>query len=524
MTPLATVLVLLGLTALTTALLAHLGAVRAGTAAARHAWAVTGVVVLLLLIPACLLGLSGIIRLVRPEPAVVAASAPVLQGVCELPLASARPPVRPEVTTLDVVPFIVLVWALGAAVGLGRLAWRAGQLLKQRRALAIIDPIDLGWLDLEVAAVAGLGELPPVLLDPRSTIPMVVGFHRPAIVVPAAFWLTSDRSRRRDILIHECAHVMRGDAWWALAAEVAASLWWFLPPVAWLGRRMAVAREELCDQIATQDGDVQAYARSLVEMAEGSLDRSDRRLVVAALRSGELAGRIVHLVYARDRRLVPSRRLRIGLRLAGMTLVSAVVLGAAFLHPPAAVRPVAGANGLASWPELVAEDDPDHSSTGVVYAPATRTAAWIAVSGWHALGPLDDRSGSVFWHADLAVDLDQQVIGIDGNLVGWHPLAQTQDRVRLPGPGRYQAWAQVRSLTSGTYQARLRGVSPDRIRLNGAAIRGDRLKPGEWTAHLPLRQGLNELLLREPSDDPSGWAILLRSSPIVPLERGPPQP
>ncbi|MEL6615916.1 MAG: M56 family metallopeptidase, partial [Bacteroidota bacterium] len=133
------------------------------------------------------------------------------------------------------------------------------------------------------------------------------GLGRAAIVLPrsADEW---DDNRREAVLLHEMAHLRRGDARTQLVAQVAVALHWFDPLAWWAYRRFLVEREHACDDAVLRTGArPSAYATHLVDIAR----RAKReRMVLAAVspmaREAGLEGR-VRSILADRRRGAPSR-------------------------------------------------------------------------------------------------------------------------------------------------------------------------------------------------------------------------
>ncbi|MGB3627820.1 MAG: M23/M56 family metallopeptidase [Henriciella sp.] len=160
-------------------------------------------------------------------------------------------------------------WAfrLGASV-LGQVRL---QHLKSRSVphLDAFDALPLSQLKLERA--------PQIrLIDGGS--PFVAGLTRRAIYVPQGLETPSDL---RQIVIHECVHLNRGDLITRPMERLVADLFWF-SPFAWLMRReLDFWREAVCDEIASNlSGDRIGYARTLAYAAR--LSAPVRQLPVAA--------------------------------------------------------------------------------------------------------------------------------------------------------------------------------------------------------------------------------------------------
>ena len=92
-----------------------------------------------------------------------------------------------------------------------------------------------------------------------------------AIGRKSAGWPTD---RRRDVLLHELAHVKRLDCLTQALAQVACALYWFNPRHGSRARRMRVERERACDDLVLGAGTrASDYAGHLLEMAQACAAR-----------------------------------------------------------------------------------------------------------------------------------------------------------------------------------------------------------------------------------------------------------
>ncbi len=101
----------------------------------------------------------------------------------------------------------------------------------------------------------------------RSVGPLTCGVLSPVVVLPkeATDW---SEDRLRAVLLHELAHVRRGDLPARILGQVVCALFW-INPLAWLAaRRMATERELACDDMVLVRGfDAPSYAEHLVAIA-----------------------------------------------------------------------------------------------------------------------------------------------------------------------------------------------------------------------------------------------------------------
>ncbi|MEX2139112.1 MAG: M56 family metallopeptidase [Pirellulales bacterium] len=118
----------------------------------------------------------------------------------------------------------------------------------------------------ELAAAVGV-RAPRLARSAFVDSPCLVGVVRPAILLPEGpLGMPLDA-----VLIHELAHLRRGDHVWNIAARSALCVG-FAQPLLWmLVRRMETAAEEVCDDHAVHFGaDRTRYADGLVTLAERS--------------------------------------------------------------------------------------------------------------------------------------------------------------------------------------------------------------------------------------------------------------
>jgi beta-lactamase regulating signal transducer with metallopeptidase domain len=164
---------------------------------------------------------------------------------------------------------LLAFWGLGTLIGIGRLLWA---LWKQSRALVGLPLRADFWTDdlkAQLAQKLGLHKFPAVHHSLAAPMPMVIGIWRPTIVLPDPAPASWEQPQWEAVLLHEAAHIARGDHWAGLAQRVAVILFWWCPLVHLMARRLNALRENICDDCALQGPcDRFAYAELLVESAE----------------------------------------------------------------------------------------------------------------------------------------------------------------------------------------------------------------------------------------------------------------
>jgi TonB family protein len=210
------------------------------------------------------------------------------------PQASAPAPRQPASWRPDWRLSLMLLWAAGSAAALTQMLAACAGMWRVRRA-AKPSP-DRG---LSVALAQGLGIRHPVdvLGTAEGTMPMTFGIVRPAVFLPSDAMEWSEE-RRRIVLLHELAHVRRGDSATQLVARLALILnWW--NPLAWAAwREFLKERERAADDIVLQAGArASDYAGHLLEMARtrhASLAMASA--AVAMARRSQLEGRLLAIL------------------------------------------------------------------------------------------------------------------------------------------------------------------------------------------------------------------------------------
>jgi beta-lactamase regulating signal transducer with metallopeptidase domain len=157
--------------------------------------------------------------------------------------------------------------------------------------------------------------------------PSVIGFFRPAVVIPRSLWSELAPADLRQIILHEMAHLDRKDDWTNLLQKLLRALFPLNPALAWAERHLCREREHACDDaVLDAAGNARAYATCLTKLAEAKLVRRVASLAPGFWqRHSELAGRVENILHRR-RRLGPA--FSRGLVAAGLavSLSGAVIL------------------------------------------------------------------------------------------------------------------------------------------------------------------------------------------------------
>ena len=155
--------------------------------------------------------------------------------------------------------WVMLTWA---AIVLGLAIRRVHAQGKLRRAIQSGIPCDDSLVGLVRGLASRLGIRRPiaVISGPNTIAPAVTGIRQPTLIVPRDLPQQLRAEQLRWVLLHELAHVRRGDLatlWLVTAAECLA----FFNPAVWVAARWAeYFRECSCDELAWKYADCERSA------------------------------------------------------------------------------------------------------------------------------------------------------------------------------------------------------------------------------------------------------------------------
>jgi len=196
-------------------------------------------------------------------------------------------------------PWIVGLWAAGVAFFSLRLL--AGWQTIRGLCGAAGCGTDAKWIERFSRLQARVGVSYPVRLvfSTSAKVPMVIGWLKPVVLVPAGLVAGLSISQLEAILAHELIHIRRHDYLVNLLQNVVETLFFYHPAVAWVSARIRVEREHCCDDVASLAcGGTLDYARALAALAES---RRAPALGVAAT-GGSLVERIRRLAGIQETR------------------------------------------------------------------------------------------------------------------------------------------------------------------------------------------------------------------------------
>ena len=163
-------------------------------------------------------------------------------------------PTAPRMPHTDLLPYTLgAAWLSGflALTCLRYRAWKGIRATARRsRPLAMPLPVE--------------ARLSSTLLEPG-----VVGILHPILLLPEGVVERLAPSEFEAVIAHELCHVRRRDNLWAAMHMLVEALFWFYPPVWWIGARLVDERERACDEDVLRLGNrPEVYAGAILNVCK----------------------------------------------------------------------------------------------------------------------------------------------------------------------------------------------------------------------------------------------------------------
>jgi beta-lactamase regulating signal transducer with metallopeptidase domain len=181
--------------------------------------------------------------------------------------------------------FAMLAWAIGASVAMARLAvglWQLHRLRLSCKPVVIsdLDPAVRQTVETIIGsqklgsrfAKSDISRPITIATSDQVRVPAAIGLWKRTIVLPA--WALNELPPEdlNAILLHEFAHLRRGDDWTNLIQKIVHALFFFHPAVWWIEKQLSVEREMACDDaVLAETANPHGYATCLVSLLEKSL-------------------------------------------------------------------------------------------------------------------------------------------------------------------------------------------------------------------------------------------------------------
>jgi beta-lactamase regulating signal transducer with metallopeptidase domain len=191
-------------------------------------------------------------------------------------------------------PWLVIAWFLGVVILLFRLV--RGTFSAAHLRSRGTRPAPHLWIESFQRIAARLAVVRPVrlLISSVVEVPVVIGWFRPLVLLPAAALAGMPQEHIEALLAHELAHIRRHDYLVNVLQRVVEAVLFYHPAVWWVSGQIRRERELCCDDLAVAaSGDALSYAHALADL---ELSRPAHAHTAVAANGGSLVARIRRLV------------------------------------------------------------------------------------------------------------------------------------------------------------------------------------------------------------------------------------
>lgn len=185
----------------------------------------------------------------------------------------------------------------------------------------------------------------------KVTVPIVVGFFKPVILLPVGLLSNLPIDQVEAILLHELAHIRRKDYLFNLLQCVVEKIFFFNPAVLWLSSRIREEREICCDAIAVGiTRNKLAFIHALLSFQEGrpwdGLQPYTRYTHAFPGRKNHLLHRVKRIAFNDNKNLNAMEKIFLG---AGLVVTSLVALAFTSDHNKDAVTSKAAIEKIVNY-------------------------------------------------------------------------------------------------------------------------------------------------------------------------------
>ena len=166
-------------------------------------------------------------------------------------------------------PWLVAAWLCGVFVLACRSLWQWQRLLRLVRE-ASLPPAEWSTRLARLCREFGLRRRVRLLCSARAVTPMLIGWIKPVVLLPASMLSGFTPQQVELIIAHELGHVCRWDYLANLFQVVLETVLFYHPVVHWISHDVRNARESCCDDLVLSlaRGSALTYARTLADLEE----------------------------------------------------------------------------------------------------------------------------------------------------------------------------------------------------------------------------------------------------------------
>ncbi|HKI79522.1 MAG TPA: M56 family metallopeptidase [Ignavibacteriaceae bacterium] len=170
-----------------------------------------------------------------------------------------------------------------------------------------------------------------ILESIKVSVPIVIGYVKPVLLMPAGMLSGLPQSQIEAIIAHELAHIYRNDYLLNIIQSLGETILFYHPAAWWISHKIRTERENSCDDMAVSIcADKITFARALANLEEVKM--KNRQFALAIKNNGSLSARIKRLLGANQNSITFPEKI-FSLIIIAALLMSATVFASASFKP-----------------------------------------------------------------------------------------------------------------------------------------------------------------------------------------------
>jgi beta-lactamase regulating signal transducer with metallopeptidase domain/DNA-binding transcriptional regulator GbsR (MarR family) len=194
-----------------------------------------------------------------------------------------------------------------------------------------LSPIPSHWSEIisSTASKVNPAVSYSLFLSPNITVPVVIGFFKPVVLIPVGLATSLTVEEVESILLHEFYHIKCKDHYINALQYIFEILFFYHPFTWWISKTLRAQREEKVDEwVVSQTQNPLHYAQTLLSLEEKRL--TDIHGVLAATSNkNSLLLRIKNIMHMK------TRKFNSGQKTAALLVISMAIISLAWVNPPA---------------------------------------------------------------------------------------------------------------------------------------------------------------------------------------------
>ncbi|MEJ7671746.1 MAG: M56 family metallopeptidase [Chitinophagaceae bacterium] len=220
--------------------------------------------------------------------------------------------------------FIVAIWFIIFCFQCLRLCTNLGYVYRIRNYKIYSPPMNWQERCEELKIKLGVQKTVSLLESVLVKVPVVVGYFKPIILLPAGMLANLPYNQVESILLHELAHIKRSDYLVNLLQIFVESIFFFNPSILWISSLIKDEREACCDEIAVKQLDSKShYIQALVSFQEYAMNSSDYAMAFPG-KKNHLMQRIKRIIKNENKKLSSMEKTILCCGIIAITAISAL--------------------------------------------------------------------------------------------------------------------------------------------------------------------------------------------------------